>query len=63
MGLIERDGNEDNILLVHYLGTLSDEADIGEAKWFRLEEVILLDAENKTSSENIRIASTHFLRK
>jgi hypothetical protein len=58
---IEKEGYEENILLVHYLGTIEHEEDIGEADWFSLDEIILLDAENKTSSENIRIASQHFL--
>ena len=62
-GMIDRDGNEENILLIHYIGTIENEDAIGEAKWFNLEEVLLLDAENKTSSENVRIASQHFLQK
>ncbi len=62
MGMIERDGNEENIVLIHYLGTIEDETAVGEAKWFTLSEILILDAENKTSSENIRIASTYFLR-
>ena len=62
MGLIERDGNEENIVLIHYLGTIKDETAVGEAQWFTLSEILILDAENKTSSENIRIASTYFLR-
>ncbi len=61
LGSIERAWDDENILLVHYLGTIEREDDIGEARWCTLDEVILLDSENKTSSENVRIASMHFL--
>jgi hypothetical protein len=62
-GMIERDGNEENLILIHYLASITDEANIGDAEWSSLEEVILLDAENRTSSENVRIASIYFLTK
>lgn len=62
-GTIERDGHDEDIILIHYLGSICDEESIENARWFSLNEVILLDAENKTSSENIKIASEHFLRK
>jgi hypothetical protein len=63
MGMIERDGNDENLVLMHYLAHIEDEDNIGEAKWCTLHEVMILDAENKTSSENIRIASIHFLKR
>ncbi len=63
MGKIDREWREENILLIHYLASITDETQIGDAAWFTMEEIMLLDAENKTSSENIRIASEYFLRK
>jgi hypothetical protein len=62
IGKVERDGNEENIVLMHYLARIDDERDIHDAKWFSLDEVMILDAENKTSSENVRIASAYFLK-
>jgi hypothetical protein len=61
--MIDRDGAEEYLVLIHYLASIDDGSDIGEARWFTLGEVMLLDAENKTSSENIRIASSYFLTK
>lgn len=63
MGDIIRGHAEEKILLVHYLGWIQDEENIGTAKWFTREEVTLLDAENKTSSENVKIATDYFLGK
>jgi uncharacterized membrane protein affecting hemolysin expression len=60
-GMIDKEGDEENIVLIHYLASITDESAIGDAQWFSLEEVMILDAENKTSSENVRIASSHFL--
>jgi hypothetical protein len=59
--VIEKDGAEENIVLIHYLANIEDETDIQDAEWFSLDEVMILDAENKTSSENVRIASVYFL--
>lgn len=50
-------------MLVHYLGSIEDEENVGEAQWFTREEVTMLDAENKTSSENVKIATDFFLAK
>jgi hypothetical protein len=55
-------GYEEQILLVHYSATIADEDDIWEAKWFSLDEIVMLDAKNETSSENVKIASEHFLK-
>lgn len=63
MGEIEREGHEQKIVLMHYLAHIADETNVGEAKWFSQEEVTMLDAENKTSSENIKIATDYFLSK
>ena len=63
VGKIDRDGREENIVLIHYLASIIDETQIVDAAWFTMEEIMLLDAENKTSSENIRIASEYFLTK
>ena len=63
VGKIDRDGREENILLIHYLASIADETQIGDAAWFTRSEIMILDAENKTSSENIRIASEYFLKR
>ena len=63
LGEIIREHNEEKIMLVHYLGSIEDEENIGKAQWFTHEEVTILDAENKTSSENVKIATDFFLSK
>lgn len=52
---------EEQALLIHYKAGIADETNIGEAQWFTLEEVTMLDAKEETSSSNVRIVSERFL--
>lgn len=63
LGEIIHQHDEEKIMLIHYLGSIEDEENVGEAQWFTHEEVTMLDAENKTSSENVKIATDFFLVK
>ncbi len=62
LDMIDRWWYEEQILLVHYSATIADEDDTWEAQWFSLDEIVMLDAKNETSSENIKIVSEHFLK-
>lgn len=52
---------EEQVLLIHYRATIADESNIGDASWFTLDEVMMLDAKEETSSSNVRIISERFL--
>ena len=52
---------EEQVLLIHYKAQIEDESSIGDASWFTLEEVTMLDAKEETSSSNVRIVSERFL--
>lgn len=52
---------EEQVLLIHYKATIWDEESLGDASWFTLDEVKMLDAKEETSSSNIRIISEKFL--
>ena len=62
LDIIERNGVEENMLLVHFRASLSDESDIGEAKWFTLDQIYELASQDMISSPNIVICSEHFLK-
>lgn len=48
-------------LLIHYAANIADEENIGDCKWFSVEEIFLLDAKNETTSANIRIVTEKVL--
>ncbi|GAB0174555.1 MAG: hypothetical protein HHAS10_04340 [Candidatus Altimarinota bacterium] len=52
---------EEQVLLIHYKALIDDESNIGDASWFTLDEVMMLDAKEETSSSNIRIITEKFL--
>jgi len=59
---IDLNGYEEKTLLIHYKATIDDEEKIGDAKWYTLDEIRLLDAMNQTSSSNVRIVSEQLLQ-
>ena len=61
--IIDLHGYEEKTLLIQYLAHVSDEENTGRAKWFSLEEILILDAKNETSSPNVRIVAEKFLKK
>lgn len=61
--IIDLHGYEEKTLLIHYKAHISDEENTGCAKWFSLDEILILDAKNATSSPNVRIVAEKFLRK
>lgn len=61
--VIDLHGYEEESLLIHYKAKISDEENIGKSKWFSLEEILILDAKNQTSSPNVRIVAEKFLQK
>lgn len=52
---------EEQVLLIHYKATIENEKNVGEATWFTLDEIKMLDAKEETSSSNIRIVSEKLL--
>lgn len=52
---------EEQVLLIHYKASIGDEKNIGDARWFTLDEVTMLDAKEETSSSNVRIVSEKYL--
>ena len=60
---IERDGQEENILLIHFKASIMDEDNIGEAKWCTLDQIRDFSNQDMISSPNIFICSEHFLQK
>ena len=58
---IERNGNHEKLLLIHYRASIQDEENIGEAEWFSFSEVESLHLEDKLSSPNVLIATEKFL--
>lgn len=58
---IDLRGYEEKTLLIHYEATIADEDQIGKSKWFTLEEIMILDAKNETSSSNVRIVAEKIL--
>lgn len=61
--IIDLHGYEEKTLLIHYKASVSDEENIGKAQWFTLDEILMLDAKNQTSSPNVRIVAEKFLQK
>lgn len=62
-GEINRNWQVEKLVLFHYLAKLNDESSIWEAEWKTLEEIEDLQSKDMLSSENILIASKHFLEK
>lgn len=60
---IERDGEEEKLLLIHYPAHIDDEEAIGEGKWFSLDEIEALEHQGQVSSKNILIGSRYFLNR
>lgn len=60
--IIDLHGYEEKTLLIQYLANVSDEENVGRAKWFTLDEILILDAKNETSSPNVRIVAEKFLK-
>ena len=58
---IDLKGYEEKTLLIHYPASIRDEENIGHAQWWSLEEILLLDAKNETSSPNVRIIAEKLL--
>ena len=63
LGTIERDGKEEQILLIHYLAEVEEEPETKEYEWFTLEQIEDMARNGEVSSPNILIASKYFLRK
>lgn len=60
---IDLRGYEEKTLLIHYEARIADEEKIGQSKWYTLEEIVMLDAKNETSSANVRIVAEKVLGK
>jgi hypothetical protein len=60
---IDRDGEIETILLVHYKASIENETITWNARWFTIEEIETLHKDNQLSSPNILICSTEFLKK
>jgi len=58
-----RDGDEETLVLVHYLADLNSELsfETGEWVWKSFEEICLMDENDELSSPNIKIACKYFL--
>ncbi|MDA9129004.1 hypothetical protein N9J72_00825 [Candidatus Gracilibacteria bacterium] len=61
IGEIERDGKIETVVLFHYKAVLTDLDHIGAGEWKTLDEIEQLSHENMLSSNNVIIASKHFL--
>ena len=59
---IERDGQEENMLLIHFKASIMDEDNICEAKWCTLDQIRDFSNQDMISSPNILICSEHFLK-
>jgi len=59
---IERNGEKEKIILIHYLAKLKDgfEPDLSKCAWFTLDEVEELEKNNNVSSPNILIGCKYF---
>jgi ADP-ribose pyrophosphatase YjhB (NUDIX family) len=62
---IERNGEKEKIILIHYLAKLKDgfKPDLSKCAWFTLDEVKELEKNNNVSSPNILIGCKYFTRK
>lgn len=60
--IIDLHGYEEKSLLIHYKASLENEDDIKNSRWFTLDEILILDAKNETSSPNVRIVAEKFLK-
>lgn len=59
---IERDGKKENILLIHFKARIIDEVNIGDARWFTLDQIYDLRDQDIISSPNVLICSEYFLK-
>ncbi len=59
---IERDGKVERLVLIHYAAVISVDAEIGECKWFSIDEIRELEKQDQLSSPNVRIACEYFLK-
>ncbi len=59
---IERDGEKEKLILIHYLAKLKDgfEPDLSKCAWFTLDEVKELEKNNNVSSPNILVGCKYF---
>lgn len=62
LDIIERDGQEENILLIHFKANIWDEVNIGEAKWCTLDQIRDFSDQDMISSPNVLICSEYFLK-
>lgn len=60
---INRDGNDETLVLVHYIADLKTDlvSSIGDWVWKSFEEICEMDLNEELSSPNIKIACEHFL--
>lgn len=62
---IERNGEKEKLILIHYLAKLKDgfKPDLAKCAWFTLDEVKELEKNNNVSSPNILIGCKYFTQK
>jgi hypothetical protein len=62
---LNREGEDETIVLVHYLADLESELDssVGDWVWKNISEISKMDSNKELSSPNIKIACEYFLNK